>query len=140
MNAPVQSAARAVPLDQENWNALAKMLPAQGIPKMVLLESCFASFDGKQLTLSMDKKSLPMVSAQVKQDLQSKLSQHIGQNIVLAFVAGATHKTPRAEIEEEKAAKKKADEARFVSHPTVKDTLEQLNGKLDPDSIRQSSS
>lgn len=138
LSKPTRSSVPQGKLTEDSWRDMAKKIPAQGISKMVLLETCLGSFDGKRLTLEMGKRSLPMISAQVKQDLKQKISMFLGQEVQLDFVAGeANKKTPRDDIEEEKARQKKANQEKFETNPAIKEAMQELNGKLDPDSIRQ---
>lgn len=125
-------------LTEGSWRELAKSIPLQGIPKMVLLETCFGSLNGKNLILLMDKKSLPMVSAHVKQELQTKISAHLARDIQLEIQSATKAlKTARVELEEEKANQKRQNQERFAKNPAVQETLEKLNGTLDLDSIRE---
>lgn len=120
------------------WLAWLDAMAIPGLLDNLARNTVLVAMDGDKITLAADEQRLEMLNSERKKELESHLSQQLGQAIRIAVAEQLPPDalTPTQLHKERLAAKQAAAEQAILSDPKLKELLDLTGGKLLTDTIR----
>ncbi|MDR2212804.1 MAG: DNA polymerase III subunit gamma/tau [Pseudomonadales bacterium] len=123
-------------LSPQEWPALFRQLPLNGVTRSMAGNSVLTAVNGKRLSLTLDENQATLFNDEHRARIQSALGAYFGQSIELSMQAGKlSGETPLQERQRLEREYQEQAREKFHADPLVQEFLRQFDAQIQPGSI-----